>query len=186
VVFSCLSLALFNVRIGLGGEFSEIHPWGLLEPSPGWAYLSFVGCCKAALPIRSYRENRTQSWRYFGCRASQSTGDGEGFLVTGIDGSCTGEFLGWRYKLAFSAGIAAYGDEKNAKFGSRGLLGLNITASVYALMEELGEEEVEREFKESNELRGEEDLLRLSGWGIVGRQRRIHGSSRFGGRCANG
>ena len=64
-----------------------------------------------------------------------------------------------------SASCTVQGDGENAKVG-RDVLGLNKgerTASAYVLMEELVREVEEPALKDSNELRGEEFLLRLSG-----------------------
>jgi len=73
--------------------------------------------------------------------------------------------LGGVVKSALSVSFTVLGDGKKARVG-RGSLGLNIgerTASAYVLVEELEREVGEPELRDSDELRGEEVLLRLSG-----------------------
>ena len=73
--------------------------------------------------------------------------------------------MGLGFGSVLSVSCILLGDGKNAKVGKE-LVGLNIgerTASAYVLMEELVREVEEPELKDSDELRGEEVLLRLSG-----------------------
>jgi len=80
--------------------------------------------------------------------------------------------LGGVVKSALSASFAVLGDGKKASVG-RGSLGLNIgerTASTHVLVEESGREVKEPELKDSDELRGEEILVRLSGDSVEERE----------------
>jgi len=86
-------------------------------------------------------------------------------VATAFSGCCVGDLLGEVGKSVSSAGFTIQRDGENAKVG-RDLLGINRgerTASAYVRMEELVREVEKPELTDSDALRGEECLLRLSG-----------------------